>query len=76
MFLQRPTQMFSKLIRSKPTKKPIEGYAKLNMRLRPVARGQLFEEPLIRALEESRLGAVTGRRVQGGTAGRRGRGTG
>jgi hypothetical protein len=60
MFLQRPTQMFSKLIRSKPTKKPIEGYAKLNMRLRPVARGQLFQEPLIRALEESRLGAVTG----------------
>ncbi|MGH7133770.1 MAG: hypothetical protein ACREJO_17720 [Phycisphaerales bacterium] len=52
--------MFSKFFRSKPAKKTIEGYAKLNMRLRPEARGQLFEEPLITALEESKLGAVTG----------------
>jgi hypothetical protein len=52
--------MFSKLFKSKPPSKPIVGYAKLNMRLQPVARGELFEEPLIRALEESKLGAVTG----------------
>lgn len=52
--------MLSKLFKSKPTKPPIVGYAKLNMRLRPVARGQLFDEPLMRALDESKLGAVTG----------------
>ncbi len=64
--------MFSKLFKSKPTRKPIEGYAKLNMRLGPVARGQLFEEPLIRALAESGLGAVTGGGSNVGQAGAEG----
>lgn len=59
-FSEEPAPMFSKLFKSKPPKEPIVGYAKLNMRLQPVARGRMFEEPLIAAFAETGLGAVTG----------------
>jgi hypothetical protein len=35
-------------------------YARLNARVMPLDRGELYEDPLIAALEENGLGAVTG----------------
>jgi hypothetical protein len=65
--------VFSRFFKSsRPVERePIVGYAKLNMRLGPVARGRYFEEPLIRAFQQSGLGAVTG----GGSKGRESSGT-
>ncbi len=40
--------------------KPIFGYAKLNIRIMPLDRGDMFEDPLAEALEENGFGEVTG----------------
>src|SRR6186997_863085 len=50
--------MFSKLFGKKP--RPIPAYAKINARLQPKGRGDLFEDPLAERLEKANLGAVTG----------------
>lgn len=43
-----------------PTTEPVFAFARLNARVMPFERGDLFEDPLTEALEESGLGEVTG----------------
>src|SRR5262245_18048241 len=53
--------MFSKLFKKQPqAPEPVPAYAKINMRLMPEQRGQLFEDPLHAELAKRGLGEVTG----------------
>ncbi len=39
---------------------PIHATAQLNLRMQPLDRGELFEDPLMEELESQELGEVTG----------------
>ena len=41
-------------------KTALECYAKINEKIRPVERGDVYEDPLIAALEERGLGSIEG----------------
>jgi hypothetical protein len=52
--------MFSKLFGKKAAKSLVFAYAKINMPLKPIARGDLFEDPLDDQLRKAGLGETTG----------------